>query len=160
MDEFEIPALVGDAPHISYRALVEHPRMPEARKLYIDRFLALYGDDPFLTRLLIETGRFLVFLLAVVLGAGHDPARRETWFTVGRLKRELAVFGMASERHVDHLVARLCAVGFLDAQRAPEDRRVRILQPTEKMLAHDRDCWPRTMPGWRIYVRRTTTAWH
>ncbi|MEJ0070121.1 MAG: hypothetical protein WDO24_16965 [Pseudomonadota bacterium] len=80
-----------------------------------------------------------MFVLAVVLGAGHDPARRETWFTVGRLKREMALFGLASGRQVDHLVARLCSVGFLAAQRAPEDRRVRILQPTEAMLAHDRD---------------------
>jgi hypothetical protein len=37
------------------------PLLPEARKIYVDGFLAVYGDDPFLVRLLIETGRFFVF---------------------------------------------------------------------------------------------------
>ncbi len=112
--------------------------MAEARRLYVDRFLAIYGDDPFMARLLIETGRYLVFLVAVVLSAGHDPARRETWFTVGRLKQAMAVFGMASERQIDHLVGRLTAVGFMTAEPAEGDRRVRILKPTDPMLAHDR----------------------
>ncbi len=112
--------------------------MAEARRLYLDRFLALYGDDPFMTRLLIETGRFLVYHTAIILDTGQDLARRETWFTVGRLKREMAVFGMASERQIDHLVGRLVSVGFLTVERAEQDHRVRILKPTEKMLAHDR----------------------
>ena len=50
----------------------------------------------------------------------------------------MASFGFASARQVDHLVARLIAVGFLSAAPAEGDRRMRILKPTEKMLAHDR----------------------
>ena len=138
MDDPDFLRLARGLPHLPYDAIVRHPRMAEARKLYLDYFLALYGDDPFMARLLIETGRFLVYHVAVVLYAGQDPARRETWFTVGRLKREMAVFGMASDRQIDHLVGRLCSVGFLTVQRAEQDRRVRILKPTEKMLAHDR----------------------
>ena len=91
-----------------------------------------------MARLLIETGRFLVYHVAVVLHAAQDPLRRETWFTVGRLKREMAAFGMASDRQIDHLVGRLCSVGFLTVHRAQKDRRVHILTPTERMLAHDR----------------------
>ena len=91
-------------------------------------------------RLLIESGRFLVYHLAVVLDAGQDPARRETWFTVGRLKQQIAASGLgASARQVDHLVARLREVGFLDVVQSDKDRRLRLLKPTEKMLAHDRD---------------------
>jgi hypothetical protein len=104
----------------------------------VARFLALYDRDPFMARLLIETGRFLVYHVAVVLGAAQDPARRETWLTVGRLKKVVAMFGAATERHIDQIVGRLCAVGFLTSHGAAEDRRVRILQPTDKMLAHDR----------------------
>jgi hypothetical protein len=135
-----IQQLLARAPHISQDEVLAHPRFPEARKLYLDRFLAVYGDDPFLVRLLIETGRFLVFHLAIILNAIHDPAKRETWFTVGRLKRQIAALGIgASERQVDHLISRLCAVGFMEVLRSDEDRRVRILKPTETMLAHDRD---------------------
>jgi hypothetical protein len=138
VDDPDFLRLARGAPHLSYDEIAQHPRMAEARKLYLDRFLALYGDDPFMARLMIETGRFLVYHAAVVLHAGQDPARRETWFTVGRLKREMSVFGMASDRQIDHLVGRLTSVGFLTVHRAEQDRRVRILKPTEKMLAHDR----------------------
>ncbi len=140
MNDPAIQQLLARAPHISQDEVLAHPRFPEARKLYLDRFLAVYGDDPFLVRLLIETGRFLVFHLAVILEASHDPAKRETWFTVGRLKQHLATLGLgASERQVDHLISRLCAVGFMEVLRSDEDRRVRILKPTERMLEHDRD---------------------
>lgn len=138
MDDPEFFRLAQGVTHLRYDEILAHPRLADARRLYVDRFLALYAGDPFMARLLIETGRFLVFHIAVVLDTGHDPARKETWFTVGRLKRTMASFGFASERQVDHLVARLAAVGFLSSAPAEEDRRMHILKPTEKMLAHDR----------------------
>lgn len=140
MNDPAIQQLLARAPHISQDEVLSHPRFAEARKLYLDRFLALYGADPFLVRLLIETGRFLVFHLAIILDASHDPARRETWFTVGRLKQQIAMLGIgASERQVDHLISRLRTVGFLEVLPSDEDRRVRLLKPTATMLAHDRD---------------------
>jgi hypothetical protein len=140
LDDPEIQRLIERTPHVSLEEILGNPRFPDARKLYLDRFLGVYGHDPFLVRLLIETGRFLVYHLAVVLDAGQDPDRRETWFTVGRLKQQIAVSGLgASARQVDHLVARLREVGFLDVVPSDNDRRLRILKPTEKMLEHDRD---------------------
>ena len=56
----------------------------------------MYGDDPFLVRLLIETGWFLVFHLAVILEASHDPAKRETWFTVAAGGAK----GAPADRHI------------------------------------------------------------
>jgi DNA-binding MarR family transcriptional regulator len=139
MDDPAIARLIGGAPRITIEHALRHPRFPEARRLYLERFLAVYGDDPFLVRLLVESGRFLVFLIAATLEAAHDPERRESWFTIGRLKEQMALFGLASGRHVDHLVARLCAVGFMEQQPSPEDRRIKILRTTEAMRAHDRD---------------------
>lgn len=140
LGDSEIQRLLAQAPHVSIEEILGNPRFPDARKLYLDRFLGVYGHDPFLVRLLIETGRFLVYHLAVVLDAGQDPDRRETWFTVGRLKQQIAASGLgASARQVDHLVARLREVGFLDVVPSDKDRRLRILKPTEKMLEHDRD---------------------
>lgn len=140
MDDPEFQQLIGWAPHVSLEEILENPRFPDARKFYLDRFLGVYGHDPFLVRLLIESGRFLVYHLAVVLDAGQDPARRETWFTVGHLKQQIASSGVgASARQVDHLVGRLREVGFLDVVPSDQDRRLRLLKPTEKMLAHDRD---------------------
>jgi hypothetical protein len=70
--------LLGRAPHVSQEALLADERFPQARKLYLDRFLGVYGQDPFLVRLLIETGRFLVFHIAIVLHAAQSRDRRET----------------------------------------------------------------------------------
>ena len=139
MDDPDLQYLLARAPHVSLESLLANSRFPEARKLYLDRFLDVYGEDPFLVRLLIESGRFLVYMIAVVLDAGQDPERRETWFTIGRLKQLMAMFGLASDRQIDHLVSRLRAVGFIDVVPSVKDRRVRILKPTERMLAHDRD---------------------
>lgn len=135
-----IRRLLGRAPHVSQDELLAHPRFPDARKLYLDRFLDVYGADPFMVRLLIESGRFLVYQMAVVLQAGQDPDDRATWFTIGHLKQQLAQLGMgASPRQIDHLVARLREVGFLESLPCGRDRRVRVLKSTERMLAHDRD---------------------
>ncbi|WP_249124708.1 MarR family transcriptional regulator [Bradyrhizobium manausense] len=115
---------------------MNHPRLPEARRAYIDSFTDVYGGDPFMVRLLLQAGRFFVFHSAAVLEAAQDPSRRETWFTVAALKKQLAMFGYASPRQVDHLVARLREVGFLEQSRAPDDRRVWLLATTNKLRAH------------------------
>lgn len=139
MEEHEIEHCLGCPPRLTLEDIVNHPRLPEARKVYFDHFLGVYGDDPFLVRLLIESGRFFVYNVAVILEAAQEPARRETWLTVGLLKQHLAVLGFASGRHIDHLIGRLCAVGYMQSRPSEEDRRVRILSPSEKLRAHDRD---------------------
>ena len=139
MDDPDLQYLLARAPHVSLESLLANSRFPDARKLYLDRFLEVYGQDPFLVRLLIESGRFLVYIITVVLDASQDSERRATWFTIGRLKQVMAMFGLASDRQIDHLVSRLRAVGFIDVVPSVKDRRIRILKPTERMLAHDRD---------------------
>jgi hypothetical protein len=59
--------------------------------------------------------------------------------TVGLLKQTMGMFGLASGRQVDHLIARLCEVGYMETRPSEQDGRVRILRPTEKLRAHDRE---------------------
>jgi hypothetical protein len=124
LEHDELERLVGGPLRLKLEEFASHPRLPEARKVYFDHFLKVYDGDPFLVRLIIESGRFLVFLLAGVLEAAHDPERRETWATLKRLKEQIA--------HIDQLVKRLCAVGFLQLQPAKQDGRVRILSTDRK----------------------------
>ena len=105
MEEAQIERLVGEPARLSLEDIVSHPRLAEAREVFLDRFLALYSGDPYTVRLLIESGRFLVYHIAGVLDAGVDPARRETWLTITRLKQEMSLFGLASDRHIDDLIA-------------------------------------------------------
>jgi DNA-binding MarR family transcriptional regulator len=64
---------------------------------------------------------------------------RTTWLTPRRLKDELKTFGLASERRIDALVARLVQLGFVESSRSEDDGRVRILAPTAKMMSLDRE---------------------
>jgi hypothetical protein len=139
LEDVEIERLLGGPPRLSLQGIVSHPRFAEARRVYLDHFLRVYGDDPFLVHLLIETSRFAVYMIAVVLEAAQDPAHRDTWFTIGRLKQQMTAFGMASERQVDRLIGRLRQVGFMELRPSEHDGRVRILAPAEKLRAHDRD---------------------
>jgi hypothetical protein len=137
VEQRELERLVGSPLRLTLEEIVDHPGLPEARKVYFDHFLRLYDGDPFLVRLLIESGRFLVFHLVALLEAAHDPERRETWPTIGLLKQKMAMFGLASGRHVDHLVGRLAAVKFLRLQPSDRDRRVRIISSTARLQAHN-----------------------
>jgi len=139
VEDAEIESLLGGPPRLALDDIVNHPRLAAAHSAYLDRFLEVYGGDPFLVRLLIESGRFLVYHLILVLEAAADPARRETWPTVGLLKQNMAVFGLASGRHIDHLIGRLRSLGLIELRPAEQDKRVRILSAGEKLRAHDRD---------------------
>lgn len=139
LEKAEIERLVGRPLRLSLEDILGHPDFADACRLYLDHFLKVYGGDPFLVRLLIESGRFFVYNLTVVLEAAQDPACRDTWPTVGLLKEKMAILGMASGRHIDDLIARLCAVGYMELRPSDQDRRIRILKTTEKLRAHDRD---------------------
>jgi len=136
VEQQELERLIGRPLRLRYGEILSHPRFPQARAVYLERFLAAYDGEPFVVRLLIESGRFLVFHLTAALEAAQDPARPETWATVGRLKEQMALFGMASGRHIDHLIGRLASVGFMELRASPHDRRVRLLSTTEKHRAH------------------------
>jgi hypothetical protein len=136
LEKDELERLVGGQLRLTFEDILDHPQLPAARGAYLKAFLEVYDGDPFLVRLLLEAGRFLVFISAAVLDAAQDLSRRETWFTVSALKEVLATYGFASGRHVDHLVRRLRDVGFLEQRQAPADRRVQLLSATEKLWSH------------------------
>lgn len=136
MEKEELERLAGGRLRLTFDEINNHPNLPSARKAYLDSFCALYERDPFLVRLLLQAGRFFVFHIAAILDARQDLSRRETWFTVTALKKQLSMFGFASSRQIDHLVGRLCEVGFLVSSRAPTDGRVRLLETTNKLRDH------------------------
>ncbi len=135
----DVERLMGGPPRLAYEDIVRHPRLHDAVGVYLDRFLAVYDEDPFMVRLLIEAGRHSVTQLVMVLEAGYEPARRETWPTLGRIKEMMAAFGLGSGRHVDSLISRLCEVGFLELYPSDYDGRSKLLKGTERLWTHDRE---------------------
>lgn len=124
-------------------AIRVHALFARARAAYIDATIALYENQTFLTRLLIEVGRSVVFFNLLTLDAAFQPEDRATWPTIGLLQKVVAAYGVTSERRVHDLVHRLLQTGYVLSRPAQGDRRVRLLRPSEKMLQHHRD-WLRS----------------
>jgi DNA-binding MarR family transcriptional regulator len=130
---------VADVRYRSSDEILAHPLFVSARAAFVDAVLALYEGDPFLTRLLLEAGRYVTFGNIMCLHARYDEADRSTWPTMSRLKEAMAQFGLSSSRRIEALVARLVDSGFLEMVASKQDRRVRILTPTERMFTQDMD---------------------
>ena len=127
------------ADYWSADAILAHPDFPRARATYFERVLALYGEDLFLNKLLMEAVRIVAFAVAICMEAGYREDDRETWPTIGNLKKALALFGLASPRRIEHVVGRLVQTGYLESRVSPLDARVRLLIPTARMIEHDQD---------------------
>jgi DNA-binding MarR family transcriptional regulator len=118
--------------------ILAHPRFAAARKVFVDEVIVLHEGDHFTSRLLVEAMRQVTFNLIVSLHLRHEPSDRTTWPTPQRLKTELATFGLSSPRRTDALLARFIHLGYVEARPSEQDGRVRLLSPTDKMMALDR----------------------
>ncbi len=132
----DLPAFPGQ--HTVPEILAD-PRFPAARAAMVEAMLALYEHDPFLNRLLLEVGRNVVFVVIMCLDAAYDEANRATWPTLSAVTQAMAAFGIASPRRIADLVSRLVETGYIEQAEAPSDARVRLLRPTDKMVALDQD---------------------
>jgi hypothetical protein len=130
---------LADVKYRSSEEILAHPGFVPARNAFVDAVLAVYEGDPFLTRLVLEAGRYVTFGNIMCLHARYDEADRSTWPTMGRLKESMRQFGVSSPRRVETLVARLVDSDFVEMVASKQDRRVRILTPTERMIDHDLD---------------------
>lgn len=119
--------------------IISHPDFRRARAAYLDKVLALYGDDAFLNKLLMEAVRIVIFAVVICLEAGYRQDDRDTWPTIGNLKKALALFGLASPRRIEQVVGRLVQTGFIESRVSPLDRRARLLIPAARMIEHDQD---------------------
>lgn len=125
--------------HHSAEEILAHPQFTSARNALLEAMLKLYEHEPFLNRLLLEVGRNVLFVVIMCLDARYDEGDRATWPTLRAVMQSMTAFSVASPRRIADLVSRLIKTGYLEQRLAPADRRVRILRPTEKMLAQDQD---------------------
>jgi hypothetical protein len=127
----------ADIPYHSAQEILAHPRFATARRAYVEAVLKLYEGDTFLTRLVLEAARTIIFAILISLDAQYDESDRATWPTISLLKQRMTQFGLASPRRIEDLVARLIHTGFLESKPAERDGRVRLLVPAAKMLEAD-----------------------
>jgi len=123
----------------STEEILAHPRFSFARDEFVKAMLALYEHKPLLNRLLLEASRTVLSAVILCLYARYDEADRATWPTLRLVADSMAAYRLASASRVHDLVSRLVKAGYVEQRAAPQDRRVRILVPTKKMIAQDQD---------------------
>ena len=123
----------------SAEEILAHPRFPHARDEFVKAMLALYEHKPLLNRLLLEASRTVLVSVIMCLFARYDAADRATWPTLRLIADSMAGHSLGSPSRVHDLVSRLIEIGYLKQRAAPQDRRVRILTPTAKLIAQDQD---------------------
>ena len=123
----------------STEEILAHPRFRFARDEFVQAMLTLYEHRPFLNRLLLEASRTVLVAIIMCLYARYDEADRATWPTLRLVADSMAEHQLASASRVHDLVTRLIKAGYLEQRTAPQDRRVRILTPTDTMIAQDQD---------------------
>ena len=119
--------------------ILDHPQFSAARNEFAAAILAIYENNPHLSRLLVEAGRGVLFIVILALHARYRENARATWPTVRLVTQAMMRQGVASARRVSGLVSRLIETGYVELRSATEDQRVRIVTPTAKMSAQDQD---------------------
>lgn len=123
---------------VTAQEILAHPRFGEARAAHVDAVVELFKADPLALQMMADAGIIILRGFIVGFHFAFDPEDRSTWATPGNVRRILGERGLASPRRVDDLLARFRQAGYVEAAPAPDDRRVTILVPTARVIAHDR----------------------
>ena len=119
--------------------ILGHPTFPAARDMYIDAVLELYEAKPPLIELMLDGGRILVYGVIMALWGGYREEDRASWPTIRRLKQMVGLFGVASPRQIDLIVARFAQVGHIRVVPVPRDLRMRIVLRSVRTAGHRAD---------------------
>jgi hypothetical protein len=126
-------------PNITAGDILAHPRFAEARRAHVDALVGLFAGNRFVTRMMADAGVITLRGLLAGFHAAYDENDRATWATPGQLQKLIVERGLASARRLDDMMARFRQAGYVRSVSSPVDKRIRILTPTERLLAHDRD---------------------
>jgi biotin operon repressor len=116
-------------------ALIGHPRFDAAMLAAATAVVEQYRGHWLLNRLVNDRGRFVLGLMILDL---HFNEGGGVGFTAGRLREVAGANGVCSPGRITAFLAALRLVGFLH-QVAADDRRLRRLAPTERLLDLHRD---------------------
>jgi hypothetical protein len=128
------------APYLNPSAvavLADHPNFERSMRMALLATVDLYRGHWVLRRLANDRGRFLTGLIILDL---HFIAGGGEGFTVAQLRKEATAHGICSPGRITALVASLRLFGLLQVAPA-NDRRLRLLVPTERLLALHRERW-------------------
>lgn len=140
MDPFDGAFSQNDTPPPFHgvEEILSHPRFEEAMLAFVDGMVTLWSSD-IRWRGLIEYRRAVCLMLIVCL---YETGRVEDADALPRLsdlKELLPQLSIEGDRSMLEFVKQLEDAGLVNLVPAPHDRRERLIEPTEKLLALDRE---------------------
>lgn len=131
--------LLPEVDHRTVGEILVHPDFARMRRCYVPDTIANYESAVFPGGWQSAAYRTAALGAIVCLWANFDEANRATWPTLALFKRAVSTFGFSSPRQIDDFVRRLTETGHIVQERVVADGRLRLLKPTEKLLAWDRE---------------------
>jgi hypothetical protein len=127
------PAHFGaDGPPLeAIAALQAHPRFSEAIRSIASNAVARYQGNRLLNTLVNDRGRLLIGYLAMYLHHSSDDGR--PGLTLGRMKALCVEQNICSANRAEAIVMMMRLFGYLAPASGAEDRRMRLLVPTERL---------------------------
>jgi DNA-binding MarR family transcriptional regulator len=120
-------------------ALRAHPGFADAMRAWAHGLVTQYDGNRLLNQLLNDRGRGLFTLAALYLHYSRTPGDPGSGLTVGRMKDWCVERELCSRGRAEVMLGLLRARGYLAGASDPADRRLRVLVPTERLIALHRE---------------------
>lgn len=124
-------------------ALVARPRFPEAVRSTAMTFVELYRGNRLLNTLLNDRGRLVISYFALYLHHSYRAEDPLSGLTVSRVKEFCAEQKLCSAGRAEAILMVMRLFGYLEQAPASNDRRVRRLIPTDRLVSQLRERWQR-----------------
>jgi hypothetical protein len=121
-------------------AVRAHPAFPQAARKQMLDFVGLYQGNRLLNTLVNDRGRVVVAYFCLYLHFFGPPGDPTPGLTVSRLKKICSDLGVCSPGRAETMLILMRMFGHLEAAPA-NDRRKRLLMPTERLLESVRTRW-------------------
>lgn len=128
IDDLDLPAwVIADA-----KALKTRPAFQSALRLHAELVCENFEKTSSLIRIMSEEARYVICIALLAMHYSRDPSDPSSGATLTRLQAFAARFELTGRNRVAALLAIMKHAGYLNQVRAPSDRRVNRVEPTER----------------------------
>lgn len=135
LDALSTPSTLEPLPEVA--ALLGHPRFCEAARLYVRQTLEAFEQNPATRQILGNSARHVAFSLIATFSACSEHDVDTPPLTQTRLVDTIVGMGLSSHGKIESLINRLVDQRLISREPCADDRRAKVLRPTEALLAID-----------------------
>jgi hypothetical protein len=138
--------------------LRRHPRFADAMMQAARNAVELYQGSRLTNLIANDRGRFILSIAPLYLHATRQPGDSASGFTATRLKQFAVNQEICSAGRAAAMLALMRWAGMIAPAPAAADRRVRLLEPTERLIGMHRVRWRRQLQAAALVLPDLATA--